>query len=129
MEQQEEITEQQVEITKHTNEIEDLEDNVHELSHVETGFVQFGYSEYWSEAPPNFRQKDINVTFKTQYKRQPNVLLSITGLDMDSSKNARHGCNVLGKTNQGFTIRCHTWADSHYYDVIVNWLSVAGEYN
>ena len=124
------VSKQQSEITKHTNEISELTENVDELAHVETGSVAFGKSENWTEAGENFKkQKDIAVTFNSPYQQPPKILLSITGLDVDHRANARHICSVLSEDNQGFTIRCITWHSSIYYDVIVSWISVAGDYN
>jgi len=132
--QQEKITEQetvnakqQEDITKNTNEIVALKQNVDELDHVETGYVQFGNSDTWPVVGGNnHRQKDISVTFKTPYKQPPAVLISITGVDIEQKKGARHNCSVLWKSTHGCAIRCYTWYTSKYYQLNVKWWAVAG---
>ena len=120
----------QEEVTNQTNEIAELKENVRELGHVETGSESFGKSDTWIlVGPDNKKIKYAEVYFKSAYQEPPSILLSVTGLDMDTNYNIRHGCVVFSKGIGGFTIKCHCWNDSYYYDVIVNWMSVPGDYN
>ena len=124
------VSYQQEVITNQTNEIAKLKENIHQLGHTETGSVALGKSNTWTLVGPDRKRiKDVAVTFKSAYQRPPSILLSITGLDMDTNFNTRHGCIVLSKNNQGFTIRCHMWHNSYYYDVNVSWMSVSGDFN
>jgi len=111
------------------NEIAEVKGKVHELGHVETGTVEFDNSTTWPTAPGDRHQKDITVTFQSEYKSPPSVLISVNFVDAPRSRNDRRNCYVISKNNQGFTIRCFTWDDSFYYQLNVSWISVAGNWN
>jgi len=100
--------------------VKQLEGRVQQLEHKENGKVQCGNSDNW---PGD--NKDVRVNFKTSYSQPPIVHLGVTTFDFDTKHNDRHQASLLSVDKTGFTVRCHTWSDTHIYMMEVSWLSVA----
>ena len=100
--------------------VKQLEGRVQQLEHTENGKVQCGNSDNW---PGD--NKDVRVNFNTSYSQPPIIHLGVTTFDFDTKHNDRHQASLLSVDKTGFTVRCHTWSDTHIYMMEVSWLSVA----
>ena len=67
----------------------------------------------------NYEQKVED--FCQKYKISPHVIVSLTGFDCDSQKNARVYLKALDVSTDGFNLEMATFGDSKIYYVKASW--------
>merc|ERR1719367_493931 len=84
--------------------------------HVEVGDIHSKDS--WA------RSKVVYHKFQTPYSKPPVVKLGLDGLDHSNDANTRFDIQLVHVDENGFSMKCKTWADSYIYDMMVNWISL-----
>jgi len=76
---------------------------------------------YWSTGDRSYIK---HIYFNQKYETIPNVHVSITGLDIINSRNARIKVFAENIDQNGFDIKICTWCDTSVYMAKVSWISL-----
>nr|CAG26658.1 CHA-II protein [Cepaea hortensis] len=96
----------------------------------QTGEIDYGSDSSWPKVPSDDPNKDRtrelvkNVTFPSPYCRPPKVILSVTTLDSDHTKNLRYQARLKSVSPSGFSASSYTWHDTTIYRMKLSWLAV-----
>lgn len=63
------------------------------------------------------------VTFESKFAKPPKVVIGLSGLDGDGTKNNRVQVTAKDITESGFVVEYKTWFDTVLYTVWANWLA------
>jgi len=69
------------------------------------------------------RTFDKRINFSPSFQKAPKVIVGLSGLDADQSKNIRVRLEAHAVDPNGFTARILTWGDTSLFGVGVNWLA------
>ncbi len=64
------------------------------------------------------------ITFQNPFDKIPTIFVSLSGFDIDNSRNARISAEAKNISNSGFTLSVSTWADSKIHDVVTSWIAI-----
>jgi hypothetical protein len=64
-----------------------------------------------------------HVSFKDPYTVPPDVIVSLTGLDVANYANERLTVTPINVTPKGFDVEYKTWADTRVYSLWANWVA------
>ena len=79
----------------------------------------------WSlDSGSGTRTADYYIKFERTYRRPPEVIASISGMDTNHARNARLTTDVMQVGREGFVLRFRTWADTIVYGAGASWMSV-----
>lgn len=78
--------------------------------------------EMWTGEGP--RQNRHRVTFGEPFRAPPAVLVSLTMLDLDHSRNHRSDISAENVTAEGFDLVFRTWSDTRVARVRADWLAL-----
>ncbi len=63
------------------------------------------------------------VTFESKFAQPPKVVIGLSGLDVDATKNNRVQVTAKNITESGFVVEYKTWYDTVMYSVWTNWVA------
>ncbi|KAJ1301964.1 hypothetical protein OPQ81_000801 [Rhizoctonia solani] len=71
------------------------------------------------------KAKSIDIQFTCLYQTPPKVVVWLTGLDSDCTRNMRLDTSAENITSDGFELTVNTWGDSIIYNATVSWISIS----
>jgi H-type lectin domain len=100
------------------------------LNHFETATLEAGYrvTSGWTLDKPGAprsgeREHREAITFSKTFSSPPEVMVAISGLDIDEAKNSRVRVYAQNITEEGFDLVFTTWDDTTLYTVRATWLA------
>mmetsp|Transcript_17689 Transcript_17689/g.29092 ORF Transcript_17689/g.29092 Transcript_17689/m.29092 type:complete len:411 (+) Transcript_17689:241-1473(+) len=63
------------------------------------------------------------VTFERPFNEPPNVMVNLSGMDVNRDKNIRVSAYATFIDSQGFDLKIETWADTEIKSVSVSWMA------
>jgi hypothetical protein len=97
------------------------------LNHFETATLEAGYlvTPGWTLDKPSSGDREHRevVTFSKTFNSPPEVMVAISGLDIDEAKNSRVRVYAQNITEEGFDLVFSTWDDTTLYTVRATWLA------
>nr|CAL23844.1 agglutinin precursor [Helix pomatia] len=96
----------------------------------QTGEIDCGSDSSWPKVPSdnpnrdNTREIVKHVTFSPQFCREPKVILSVTTLDAEHTKNLRYEARLKSVSPSGLSASCYSWHDGTIYRMKLTWLAV-----
>jgi H-type lectin domain len=71
------------------------------------------------------RSVTVEVNFTKPFESKPDVVLSVTQMDANTSSNLRYDVEPVSISRDGFTIKITTWADCTINSIRGTWLAHA----
>jgi len=96
------------------------------LPHIETGRLECENSENWGTDNVDDWAESMTVykTFHTPYSTPPHVHISANSLDHSQDDNIRYDITVTNVNNNGFSVKCKTWAGSKIYHIYIDYIAI-----
>lgn len=69
------------------------------------------------------RSMTIEIKFETQFKKKPQIFLSVTQFDASKDNNVRYKVEAISVSRDGFTLKVKTWADSKIFSISGYWIA------
>lgn len=76
-----------------------------------------------SQGPVAERVFTRTVAFESKFATPPKVVIGLSGLDVDGTKNTRVQVTAKNITDSGFEVEYKTWFDTVLYTVWANWVA------
>jgi len=70
-----------------------------------------------------FREFIDHINFDEEYEKKPQIMVSLSGMDIGNDHNTRIRVFAENINTSGFDIRIFTWSDTQVYGVKVSWIS------
>jgi len=94
--------------------------------HIETGRIECENSENWPRDPVDDWAESMTVSksFRAPYSKPPYLHIAANSLDHNQDDNIRYDVTVTNVNNNGFSVKCKTWAGSHIYHIYVDYIAI-----
>lgn len=92
---------------------------------LQSGTVNNGYSETAWKLDEGSGERVFTraVTFESKFANPPKVVIGLSGLDVNATKNNRVVVTAKNITDSGFQVEYKTWSDTILYGVWADWLA------
>ena len=67
----------------------------------------------------------FHIHYPKHFRKTPNVIVSVAGLDIDHSYNTRVYVSAHDVTSTSFDIQHTTWGDTKVYGIKFSWIACA----
>ncbi|BFZ17488.1 hypothetical protein BsWGS_20527 [Bradybaena similaris] len=95
----------------------------------QTGEIDCGSSDNWANvtssdpSKDNARENAQIVTFDTKFCKRPEMIVTVSYLDVPYDKNVRYNTILYSANRSQFKVSCYTWGDSIVHGMKVRWLA------
>lgn len=94
-------------------------------SHVQSGMYSINYETpgYTLDKNEGTRSFSLEVNFLNPFDVKPDVVLSVTHMDVDQETALRYKVETSGISRDGFTLKVTTWGNCRIFGISGNWMA------